>query len=220
MKEELTELVFILDKSGSMAGLESDTIGGYNAMLAKQAAIEGRCLITTVLFDHRYQLLHDRIDIRAVRPLTEKDYQAGGSTALLDAMGRTLDKIISIQKHTAPDYRAQKVIFVIITDGQENSSRDYSPDQIKQMVEFQKEQYGWEFIFLGANIDAIVTASAFGIGSDRALDYLADQQGTELNFQVLTETIGKFRQTGRVDEQHFDRIRNDVKDRGHAKAKN
>jgi uncharacterized protein YegL len=217
MKKELTELVFVLDKSGSMAGLESDTIGGYNAMLAKQAAIEGDCLITTALFDNRYQLLHDRIDIRAVRPLTDKDYQAGGSTALLDAMGRTLDKIISIQKYTAPEFKAKHVIFVIITDGQENSSRDYMPDQIKRMVEIQQRNYGWEFIFLGANIDAIVTARAFGIGPDRALDYLADEQGTELNYQVLSETIGTFRKTGHFNDTNFDKIRSDVKKRGGSK---
>lgn len=214
MTKGLTELIFVLDKSGSMAGLESDTIGGYNAMLTKQKAIEGPCLITTALFDNHYQLLHDRIDIRAVSPLTDKDYQAGGTTALLDAMGQTLHKIINVQKSTDPDYQADKVIFVIITDGYENASREYSPDKIKAMVETQQKEYGWEFIFLGANIDAIVTASAFGIAPDRAMDYLADSQGTELNYQVLSQTIGSFRTTGRLDNSGFEKIRRDVKERG------
>ncbi len=214
MKKDLTELIFILDKSGSMAGLESDTIGGYNAMLTKQKAIEGPCRITTALFDNRYQLLHDRIDIQAVSPLTDRDYQAGGTTALLDAMGQTLHNIINVQKKTDPDYRADQVIVVVITDGQENASREYSPDMIKNMVETQQKDYGWEFIFLGANIDAIVTAGAFGIAPDRAMDYLADSQGTELNYQVLSQSIGSFRKTGRLDESSFEQIRRDVKERG------
>ncbi len=214
MTKKRTELVFLLDKSGSMAGLESDTIGGYNALLAKQGAIEEPCLITTVLFDNRYQLRHDRIDIRAVSPLTDEDYQVGGTTALLDALGRTLDKLISIQKRTRDDYRADQVIFAIITDGLENSSRNYSPARIKAMVEKQQEAYGWEFIFLGANVDSLVTAKAFGISPDRALDYLADKEGTELNYQILSETMGTFRTTGRLDDQTFDRIRQDVKERG------
>lgn len=216
MTKKRTELVFLLDKSGSMAGLESDTIGGYNALLAKQGAIEEPCLITTVLFDNRYQLLHDRIDIRAVSPLTDEDYQVGGTTALLDAMGRTMDKLIRIQKKTRDDYRTDQVIFAIITDGLENSSRNYSPARIKAMVEKQEEAYAWEFIFLGANMDTIVTAGAFGIRPDRALDYLADRRGTELNYQVLSETIGTFRTTGRLDDQAFDRIRRDIKERGRA----
>ena len=214
MTNKRTELVFILDQSGSMSGLESDTIGGYNAFLKKQAAIDSPCLITTVLFNDRYRLLHDRIDIRAVSPLTDKDYQAGGTTALLDAMGQTLHKIINVQKSTDPDYQADKVIFVIITDGYENASREYSPDKIKAMVETQQKEYGWEFIFLGANIDAIVTAGAFGIAPDRAMDYLADSQGTELNYQVLSQTIGSFRKTGRLDNSGFEKIRRDVKERG------
>ena len=131
MKKGLTELVFILDKSGSMGGLETDTIGGYNAMLAKQQEVEGECHITTVLFDNNYELLHDRIDIKAVSPISEKEYQVGGSTALLDAIGRTIHKIGNAQKHTADDYRAEKVMFVIITDGEENSSREYSAEKIK-----------------------------------------------------------------------------------------
>ena len=158
MKKNLTELVFILDKSGSMSGLEKDTIGGYNAMLNKQKDVEGSCILTTVLFDHRYELLHDRMDIRAVRPMTEREYEVGGSTALLDAIGRTIHKIASVQEHTAEEYRAEKVMVVIITDGEENASRLYSSKEVKRMIRRQKERFGWEFIFLGANIDAVETA--------------------------------------------------------------
>lgn len=213
MKRGLTELVFILDKSGSMSGLESDTIGGYNSMLKKQKAIDGECQITTVLFAGNYELLHDRIDIRAVSPMTEKEYQVGSSTALLDAIGHTINKIGNAQKHTADAYRAERVMFVIITDGEENSSREYSSAQIKEQIEGQKTKYGWEFVFLGANIDAVETADRFGIGADRAVDYLADSKGTELNFKVMSAAVAAFREAGVVDEACFKEIRTDVKKR-------
>jgi uncharacterized protein YegL len=216
MKKGLTELVFILDKSGSMSGLETDTIGGYNSMLKKQQAIEGECRITTVLFNNNYELLHDRIDIKAISPITEKEYQVGGSTALLDAIGMTIHKIGNAQKHTAEDYRAEKVMFAIITDGEENSSREYSAEKVKAMIERQKTKYGWEFIFLGANIDAVQTAGRFGINPDRAMDYLADSEGTELNFKVMASAVAMFREAGIVDEACFEEIREDVKRRrGH-----
>lgn len=163
MKKNLTELVFILDKSGSMAGLERDTIGGFNAMLEKQKVLDGECRITTVLFDNRYELLHDRTDIRAVRPITAKEYHVGGSTALLDAVGKTIHKIATAQKNTAEPFRAGKVMFVIITDGEENASRKYSAVEVKEAIQRQKSRYGWEFIFLGANMDAVETAGRFGI---------------------------------------------------------
>ena len=214
MKKGLTELVFILDKSGSMSGLEADTIGGFNAMLAKQQAVEGECHITTVLFDNNYELLHDRIDIKAVSAITEKEYQVGGSTALLDAIGRTIHKIGNAQKHTADEYRAEKVMFVIITDGEENSSREYSAEKVKAQIERQKEKYGWEFIFLGANIDAVQTAGRFGITADRAIDYIADSEGTELNFKVMASTVASFRESGIVNEACLKEIREDVKRRG------
>jgi len=214
MKKGLTELVFILDKSGSMGGLEADTIGGFNAMLAKQQAVEGECHITTVLFDNNYELLHDRIDIKAVSAITEKEYQVGGSTALLDAIGRTIHKIGNAQKHTADEYRAEKVMFVIITDGEENSSREYSAEKVKAQIERQKEKYGWEFIFLGANIDAVQTAGRFGITADRAIDYIADSEGTELNFKVMASTVASFRESGIVNEACLKEIREDVKRRG------
>jgi uncharacterized protein YegL len=213
MKKGLTELVFILDKSGSMSGLETDTIGGYNAMLAKQQTVEGQCHITTVLFDNNYELLHDRIDIKAVSPITEKDYQIGGTTALLDAIGRTIHKIGNAQKHTAQDYRAEKVLFVIITDGQENASREYSAEEIKSQIERQKTRYGWEFIFLGANIDAVQTASRFGIAEDRAQNYHADSEGVELNFRVMSDAVAEFRECAAMPEGWNDEIQKDFKKR-------
>jgi uncharacterized protein YegL len=214
MKKGLTELVFILDKSGSMSGLEADTIGGYNSMLAKQQAMEGDCHITTVLFDNNYELLHDRIDIKAVSPITDKEYKVGGSTALLDAIGRTINKIGNAQKHTTEDYRAEKVMFVIITDGEENSSREYSSEKVKAQVGQQKAKYGWEFIFLGANIDAVQTAGRLGIGADRAIDYVPDSVGTSLHFKVMAETVAIFRDTGVVEETAFAPIKADMKRRG------
>lgn len=181
------------DKSGSMSGLEADTIGGYNAMLAKQKAVDGEAYITTVLFDNHYELLHDRINLKAVQPITEKEYYVEGSTALLDAIGRTIDKIGKAQKNTAPDYQAEKVLFVITTDGMENASREYTYDKVKAMVEHHKSKFGWEFIFLGANIDAAETAGRFGIASDRAQNFHADSQGTQLNYAVLSEAICHYR---------------------------
>ena len=214
MKKGLTELVFILDKSGSMSGLETDTIGGYNSMLAKQQAVEGECYITTVLFDNNYELLHDRIDIKAVSPITEKEYFIGGSTALLDAIGRTIYKIGNAQKHTADDYRAEKVMFVIITDGEENSSREYSSEKVKAQIEQQKTKYDWEFIFLGANIDAVETASRFGIAPNRAQNYHADSAGVELNFRVMSEAVASFRECAAMPEGWSDEIQKDYKRRG------
>lgn len=214
MKKNLTELVFILDKSGSMSGLEKDTIGGYNSMLEQQRKVDGECVITTVLFDNCYELLHDRIDIRAVSPISEREYFVGGSTALLDAIGKTIHKIGTAQKNTAEDYRAEKVMFVIITDGEENSSRQYSSTQVKKMIQRQKERYGWEFIFLGANIDAVETAGRFGIDADRAVDYVPDSEGTELNFRMMSETVATFRECGAVPTACLDEIRKDMKKRG------
>lgn len=214
MKKGFTELVFILDKSGSMAGLESDTIGGFNSMLKKQKELDGECRITTVLFDHRYELLHDRIDIRAVSPMTDREYQVGGTTALLDAIGRTIQKLVSVQKNTAEEYRAEHVMFVIITDGAENSSREYPADKVKSMIEHEKEAYGWEFVFLGANIDAVETAGRFGITPDRAVDYVPDGTGTELNFRAMSETVACFRATGAVPAAPMDAIRKDMRKRG------
>lgn len=193
MKTNLTELVFILDKSGSMAGLESDTIGGYNAMLRKQQAEPGECTVTTVLFDDECEILHDRINIQGIRLITEKDYYVGGCTALLDAMGKTIHKIGNAQRQTSEEHRADKVMVVITTDGLENASREYTHEKIKAMVERHKEKYGWEFIFLGANIDAVLTAATVGIKADRAANYNADGEGTRLNFETVSNVVSEFR---------------------------
>ena len=209
MQQDMTELVFILDKSGSMGGLESDTIGGFNEMLKKQQDAPGECRITTALFDNNYSLLHDRVDIRGVSPITAEEYQAGGATALLDAIGKTIEKIGNVQKSTAQEYRAGKVMLVIITDGQENASREYSARQIKSLITRQKDKYGWEFIFLGANIDAVETAGRYGIAPDRALDYKADSQGTQLNFRAVGRVAYSLRETGAMDEAALEDIRRD-----------
>lgn len=193
MKKDLTELVFILDKSGSMAGLESDTIGGYNAMLKKQQEQPGEAIVTTVLFDDKYELLHDRINIKGLKPITDKEYFVEGCTALLDAIGKTIRKIDNAQKHTSEAEQAEKVLFVITTDGLENASKEYNYQKVKTLVEEQKEKHGWEFIFLGANIDAAETAGRFGISADRAANYHADSEGTSLNFTVVGETISYMR---------------------------
>ena len=214
MKKGFTELVFILDKSGSMAGLESDTIGGFNAMLKKQKALDGQCRITTVLFDNAYALLHDRIDIRAVGPMTEKEYQAGGSTALLDAVGRTIRKIINVQRAAAEEYRAESVMFVIITDGEENASREFSAEKVRGMITHEREKYGWEFVFLGANIDAVETAGRVGIAADRAADYVPDGRGTALNFRMMSEAVAAFRETRAMPRAPLEAIRGDMRKRG------
>ena len=214
MKKNLTELVFILDKSGSMAGLERDTIGGFNAMLDKQKAQAGECRITTVLFDHRYELLHDRTDIRAVRLITAREYRVGGSTALLDALGKTIHKIATAQKNTSEPFRAKRVMFVIITDGEENASREYAAKEVKEAIRRQKSRYGWEFIFLGANIDAVETAGRFGIDAGRAANYVPDSQGTALNFRAMSETVSAFRACGAVPDACLDAVRRDMRKRG------
>jgi len=193
MKTTSTELIFILDRSGSMGGLESDTIGGFNAMLKKQQAESGACCITTVLFDDAYEILHDRLDLAAVRPITEREYFVRGSTALLDAVGKTIHKIDNAQKQSKAEYRADKVLFVITTDGMENASRKYNYDRLKTLIERQKSQYNWEFIFLGANIDAAATAERFGIDRNRAQNFHNDSCGVELNYRVVSEAVASFR---------------------------
>ena len=214
MKKGLTELVFILDRSGSMSGLESDTIGGYNAMLEKQKKEPGEAVITTVLFDDKYELLHDRINLQGIEPITDKEYFVRGSTALLDAVGKTINKIGNVQKHTANDEQTEHVMFVITTDGMENASREFSCEKVRQMIERQKSKYGWEFIFLGANIDAISTAERFGISKDRATNYNADSEGTLLNYEVISETVSCMRASRPITEDWKERIEDDFKKRG------
>lgn len=217
MKKGLTELVFILDRSGSMSGLESDTIGGYNAMLEKQKKEDGEALITTVLFDDKYELLHDRINLRGVAPITDKEYFVRGCTALLDAVGNTINKIGNVQKHTAEDERAEHVLFIITTDGMENASNEFSYERVRKMIDHQKQKYGWEFIFLGANIDAVATAKRFGICEDRAANYNADSEGTLLNYEVISNTVSFMRSGQAISENWKDRIDEDYKRRGKKK---
>lgn len=213
MKKGLTELVFILDKSGSMAGLEKDTIGGYNTMLKKQKETEGEAFITTVLFDSGYELLHDRIAIQAVNFIGEKEYQAGGSTALHDAIGKTIRKIGNAQKNTAEAYRAENVMFVIITDGEENASRFYSAEKVRAQIERQKSKYGWEFVFLGANIDAAETAGHLGIAPNRAQRFHSDGEGTQLNYRVVSEAVATFRKCAAMPADWSQEIAEDFKAR-------
>ncbi len=214
MKKDLTELVLILDRSGSMSGLESDTIGGYNSMIEKQKKEPGEAIVTTVLFDDGYELLHDRINLRGVEPITSREYFVRGSTALLDAIGKTINKIGNAQKQTAEDERAEHVIFVITTDGMENSSREFNYEIIKKMVENQKMRYGWEFIFLGANIDAVAEARRFGINEDRAARYNADSKGTALNYEVVGEAVKTLRSNRAMESGWKKRIDEDYNNRG------
>lgn len=213
MKKNLTELVYILDRSGSMGGLESDTIGGYNSTLKKQKEADGEAVITTVLFDDQYELLHDRINIKGVMPITEKEYFVRGTTALLDAIGKTISKIGNVQKNTADEERAEKVLFVITTDGFENASKEYTYSRIKTMIERQKNKYGWEFIFLGANIDAVAEAEKFGIDSSRAAQFHNDKEGIELNYAVMSEAICEFRSNKSISDNWKNRIDDDYKRR-------
>jgi uncharacterized protein YegL len=219
MKTNITELVFILDKSGSMSGLESDTIGGYNAMLKKQQEELGEAIVTTVLFDDNYELLHDRINIKGIHPITEKEYFVGGTTALLDAIGKTIHKIENVQRHTSEEQRAGKVMFIITTDGMENASREYTYGKIKEMVENQKEKYGWEFIFLGANIDAVATAAKFGIEPDRSANYNADSEGTRLNYEIVSKVVSDFRESKPISDIWKEKIDEDYLLRGKKRRK-
>ena len=193
MKKNLTELVMILDRSGSMGGLENDTIGGYNGMLSRQRETDGEVLVSTVLFDDRIEVLYDRIPLEKLPRMTEKEYYVRGSTALLDAVGGAVQHIGNIHKYAREEDRPEKTIFVITTDGLENASREYSYERVKKMVEHQKEKYGWEFLFLGANMDAVETAGRFGISSDRAANYNSDHEGTALNYEVLGEAVCEMR---------------------------
>ena len=221
MNTNKTELVFILDRSGSMGGLESDTIGGFNSMLQQQQSEPGECRITTILFDNAYEVLHDRIDIQAVSQITDREYFVRGTTALLDAVGRTINKIGGVQKNTAGEYRAGRVLFVITTDGLENASREFTYDGVKSMIEHQKSKYNWEFIFLGANIDAVEVADRFGIGANRAQNFHNDSEGVALNYEVLGETISSFRASPAgmpLSDAWSDRINVDFKKRSKKKA--
>ena len=189
MRRNLTEIVFILDRSGSMAGLEEDTIGGFNAMIEKQKREPGEAYVSTVLFDNTCDVIHDRVVIQKVAPMTRKEYYVRGCTALLDAVGGAIRHIGNVHKYAREEDRPEKTLFVITTDGMENASRRYSYEKVKSMITHQKEKYGWEFLFLGANIDAAAVAGRFGIGEDRAVNYHNDSIGTALNYEVVSDAI-------------------------------
>ena len=193
MKKNLTELVFILDRSGSMSGLEADTIGGFNSMIEQQKKEEGEALVSTVLFSNGSRVIHDRVDIRKVEPMTDREYRVGGCTALIDAIGGAIRHIGNVHKYAREEDRPERTIFVITTDGMENASCMYSSDEVKKMVERQKEKYGWEFLFLGANIDAVETAGRFGIGGDRAVRFHNDRRGVNLNYETVSRTVARMR---------------------------
>ena len=189
----MTELVFILDRSGSMSGLEKDTIGGFNSMLEKQRKEPGGAVVSTVLFDNEIEVIHDRVAITEVPNLTDDEYFVRGCTALLDAVGSSIHHIGNVHKYARKEDVPEKTLFVITTDGMENASHRYSYDKVRSMIERQKERYGWEFIFLGANIDAAAEAEKFGIDESMAANYLCDEAGTALNYEVISEAITSLR---------------------------
>ena len=214
MKKNLTELVFILDRSGSMAGLESDTIGGFNAMIEKQKREPGEAVVSTVLFDNECEVIHDRVDIQKIEPLTDKEYYVRGCTALLDAVGGAIHHIGNVHKYAREDDRPEKTLFVITTDGMENASRAYSYGRLKAMIQRQKEKYGWEFIFLGANIDAAKEAARFGISEDRAANYHADSVGTAVIYEAMSEAVCSVRACRPMSAEWKKNIDADFKKRG------
>ncbi|MCR5059415.1 MAG: hypothetical protein K6A80_00130 [Saccharofermentans sp.] len=211
--KNLTEIVFILDRSGSMAGLESDTIGGFNSMIAKQKKKDGDALVSTVLFDNTSEVLHDRVPIADIKTMTEEDYCVGGCTALLDAVGGAIRHIGNVHKYIRNEDVPEHTVFVITTDGMENASRNYSSDKVKKMIERQKEKYGWEFLFLGANIDAVETAKSIGISEDRAAQYHNDSIGHAVNFEALDEAITTVRCNMKLTGGWKKKIENDYKSR-------
>ena len=211
-KNNSTELVFILDRSGSMAGLESDTIGGFNSMIEKQKKEDTPCYVSTILFNGESEVIHDREKLGEIQPMTDRDYVVGGCTALIDAIGGAIHHIGKLHKYfgeSAPEH----TMFVITTDGQENASHRYTSEQVKKMIERQKEKYGWEFLFIGANIDAVETAARYGIGADRAVNYNCDSKGTQLNYEVMSKTICAFRESRPITADWKKKIDNDFKSR-------
>ncbi|NLE14215.1 MAG: VWA domain-containing protein [Clostridiales bacterium] len=214
MKKNLTEIVFILDRSGSMSGLEADTIGGFNAMIEKQKNQDGEAIVSTVLFDNTSEVIHDRVPIRKVEKMTENEYSVRGCTALLDAVGGAIRHIGIVHKYARDEDLPEHTLFVITTDGMENASRSYDSAKVKKMIERQKEKCGWEFLFLGANIDAVETAKNFGIDKDRAVNYHSDSEGTQLNFEVLSDAISTVRYCMPLGAEWKSRIDDDYEKRG------
>ena len=213
MKKNLTEMVFILDKSGSMAGLEADTIGGFNGMIERQKKAAGEALVSTVLFSDCSTVIHDRVDLRKIEPMTDRLYCVGGCTALIDAIGGAIHHIGNVHKYAREDDRPEHTIFVITTDGMENASQHYTSEQVKAMVQRQKEKYGWEFLFLGANIDAVETASHLGIAKDRAVTFCNDSQGQALNYAEVGKAVCKVRMSAPLDADWKEKIEADFKSR-------
>ena len=222
MRKNLTEIVFILDRSGSMSGLEADTIGGYNSLMERQKKEEGEVYISTVLFDDTCEVLHDRVGLDKIKPMTDQEYYVRGCTALLDALGGAIHHIGNVHKYAREEDKPEKTLFIITTDGQENASRRYTYEKVKHMVERQKEKFGWEFLFLGANMDAIAEAGRFGIKADRAVNYNCDSVGTAVNFTALSKTVSKVRacaEPGMMNEALAEwdtEIREDYKRRGNS----
>ena len=214
MKKNLTEIVFILDRSGSMSGLEDDTIGGFNSMIRKQKAEDGEALVSTVLFDNYTEVIHDRVDIQKIQPMTHKDYYVRGCTALLDAVGKAIHHIGNVHTYAREEDRPEKTLFVITTDGMENASREYSYDRVKKMIQHEQEKYGWEFIFLGANIDATKEAARFGITEDRAVNYHADCQGTAVIYEAVSEAVCNVRASRPMSKEWRRRVDEDYQKRG------
>ena len=201
MKKGLTEVVFILDRSGSMSGLEADTIGGFNSFIQKQKELEGECVVSTVLFNHSAQILHDRVELAKIEPLTAKEYVASGNTALLDAVGGAIHHIGNIHKYSREENVPEKTIFVITTDGHENASRKYDYDRVKHQITRQQEKHGWEFLFLGANIDAVGEAGRLGIRAERAVRYRCDRRGTDLNYSSVSDAVRTIRRSEVLTEE-------------------
>ena len=213
MKKNLTELVFILDRSGSMAGLEGDTIGGFNAMIEKQKKEPGEAFVSTILFDNVSEVLHDRVSLESVPKMTDRDYTVRGCTALIDAIGGAIKHIGNIHKYARPEDVPEHTMFIITTDGMENASRRFSSDEVKKMIERQKAEFGWEFLFIGANIDAVQTAAQFGIGHDRAVNYHADSQGTQVLYETLCAPISAMRSNKPIEADWGEKISKDYKSR-------
>lgn len=212
MKKDLTELVFILDRSGSMQHLTSDTIGGFNSLIEKQRSETGECYVSTVLFNHNSEVLHDRKPLSEIGKMTASEYSAQGNTALIDAIGAAIHHIGNVHKYARPEDVPEHTLFVIITDGMENASRTYTSDKVKEMIERQKSKYGWEFLFIGANIDAVETAQSFGISEDRAVDYLADSEGTDVVFNEVCAAVSMTRKA-KLSSSWSDNIKSDFKKR-------
>jgi uncharacterized protein YegL len=214
MKNNITELVFILDRSGSMAGLESDTIGGFNSMIEKQKKQDGDCYVSTVLFDNVSEVLHDRVKLEDVPKMTDNDYTVRGCTALIDAIGGAIHHIGNIHKYARPEDIPEHTMFVITTDGQENASHRYTSNKVKKMIEHQKKKHGWEFLFIGANIDAVETAAQYGISEDRAVNYVPDAAGTQILYNSVSAVVQGIRKNKSVNNSWCDAINNDYIQRG------